>query len=263
MKQDFLIHIHPIFTGHEFCTLDYIENFHNKSKMPVVITPHFDLPETEDNHYEGYELRKSIMNEIKELSEKYSGLVFGGEFTAQNMMLFKDSEISKLTNIKIVSFHDILKFSNYVFDDEGKPIECATWAQRKLNPWIHTNKLSKKELLASLESIFKNFDVKVLGHINRNLKDMLTHKLSEKEIDRLTDEILDLAKQYNIIIEINTLSDIENNEVLISKCLDRDLKMVVGLDAHVNKQINPSTMNEILNKIPKDNQVSFSELMSH
>lgn len=260
MKQDFLLHIHPMFTGHEFCTLDYIEAFYNTTNIPMVLTPHIDCPETDDNHYDGYDLRKDMINKLQQLSEKYDNIILGGEFTAQNIMLFKDSEIDKLTKVKILSFHDKLKFSKYIYDeDTGQADFFVTQLVRATQPWIYTNEFNSSDLLKYLEEVFLNFDIQVLGHINRDLNKMISPKPNKKELDIILDKILDLAKKYEVIIEINVCNKIEDNKKLIEKCIERNLKMVVGLDSHLNTGITP--MNEYLGLIPEDNQVSFKELI--
>ncbi len=261
MKQNFLIHVHPTFTGHEFCTLEKIKKY--ATNIPIIVTPHFDLMETDEQHYEGYKFRMRMLEQIEELTRKESNIILGGEFTGQNIKEFENSYIKDITKIKLFSLHHCLKYSPYAYSSNDKINVDRTLATREIYcPFIDVRKITEEELIDLVEYAFKDFGVQVFGHINRNFKyTFLESYYSDDEIEIIYDKVLNIVKKYNKVIEINLHSDYKKNVKLINTCKEKGIKMVVGLDAHHDDGIRVGRMNKYLELIPEELQVSFEEIM--
>lgn len=263
MKQNFLIHVHPTFTGHEFCSLDRIEEYAENNNIPIIVTPHFDLIETEEQHYDGYKFRNTILEQLNELSLNKSNIILGGEFTGQNIKAFDNHPIKDITKIKLFSLHHCLKFSPYAYNKKDEVDTNYTFIIREtLYPFIEVRKITEDELVELVEYAFKDFGVQVFGHINRAFEEtFIEGYYTDDEVKEIYDKILNIIKKYNKIVEINLHSDYNSNVKLINTCIEKGIKMVVGLDAHYNGNIKISKMNKYLELIPEELQVSFEEIM--
>ena len=269
-RQDFDIHIHPIFCGHESLTEEDILGYINKTGRSVVVTPHFELNEWGCIDYGNYPFNDKVLRDeqlhlYKRLSRENSKVILGGEFTVQTMLDFKGSELLDDIKVKILSYHDMFKFNKHYRLANGDIDMVTTLANRDKQPWYYTGRCSVEELLNKLELCLSTFKIDVLGHMEREIDHMLHEGASLDDCNKLLDGSLDLAKKYGVVVEVNIAkgkSSKESKVDLINKCKVRGLKMVVGLDAHtVDHLYNKDDYNEYIQLIGDTNLVTLGELL--
>lgn len=269
MRQDFDIHIHPIFCGHEFLTMDDITNYIKDSNRYMVVTPHFDFNEWGDKEYNypfnNKEIRDKQLELYKGLSKGDNKIILGGEFSVQTMLDFKGSKLLDDIRIKILSYHDRFMTNKYYMKKDGSIDMNETLKNRSNQPWYYSGRYSVNNLLSLLEECLKVFDVNILGHLERGIGDMLEDDATLEDHELLLDGSLDLAKKYGIVVEINTVKSTRDKKIeLINKCKDRGIKMCVGLDAHNVDQLRTRSSIEYkdyVNIIGDEYLVSLDELL--
>ena len=245
----------------------YVDAYTNLTKMPVIVTPHFELKEynTKNNPYnhefKDREIREKTLAEIEEYSSKNPRIIQGAEFTIQTMLDFESHQIPSEWVI-IASYHDMFKYNGYSYKSDGSIDMKETMDKRPNHEWYYTGKKTADELLTTLRQVLDNHYIHIIGHLERDIPNMLINPTKEEQ-EKLLIGTLDLAQEYNVCIEVNyAKTSIEEKKRLIKLAVERDLKLVVGLDAHTNEQINLEYMYEMLDLIPIENQVTLDEIKS-
>ena len=242
--SNYVYHVHTKFTGHESLDVkdivDYVENTGNY----VVVTNHFYNNDML-GYYAGKDVRENTLNELKALDK----VIVGGEFNVQNFSEFSSNkegkELLKGLDVIMLSFHTTYSYFGGETIDLGRD--------------------TMDNLLVKFRSAVASYNgVKVLGHLDRDIHKCLTECNTKYDREVFRDKVLDICKEYGIIVEINLDTRTSNKKklALYEKAKSKGLKVILGIDAHSKVDLYKELDNDLLNNISVVDRVNLEDILN-
>ena len=95
-----------------------------------------------------------------------------------------------------------------------------------------TLKMGKREMMARIEKTMRNKNIDILAHPTGRI----VGQRDEYQID--FNKILQIAKETETILEINSSSRLDLRDIYIRKAKNEAVKMIINTDAHQKEQLN-------------------------
>lgn len=240
------MHIHTIFSKHAYSTLkENLCEAQNNNMKYIAITDHFyqngDFIDKKNEI-----IRMSHASEFKNRDE--IKIISGGEFNL-NQLLDKDVNVRKIyKNVK------------------WRPIGLHTW-------FLAPEKVNIEDIPEYFEKAVTSKDIinpTAFCHIERELYKCKGSE-NNKKVKNALYEIVDIAIQYKLLLEVNELSIINNEvggisrmKIWLNRAKEKNAMIYLGSDAHFCEQVgNFKNAINLINEIgiSKENILNTDENM--